>query len=141
MTDPSQQAQRRLRQPAYSVGIEAFDEAHGAMIERADALISAVQTGNDQTRELEILDDLVECAVEHFEDEERTLRELDWPGLDEHQQAHNLLLRTVLKFKSDLRYRRLTAEEASDFIVHWVLSHIRDEDMKYRDYLASRGVH
>ncbi|HEX9844550.1 MAG TPA: hemerythrin domain-containing protein, partial [bacterium] len=84
--------------------------------------------------------DLIECAVEHFEEEERTLQELDWPGLPEHLQAHNLLLRTLLKFKSDLRYGRLTAEETAEFITEWVLAHIKDEDMKYRDYLGARGV-
>lgn len=127
-------------QSAYSVGVAGFDEAHRALIDRADALIRAVSAKGRQPETRDILDDLIECAVEHFEEEERTLQELDWPGLPEHLQAHNLLLRTLLKFKSDLRYGRLTAEETAEFITEWVLAHIKDEDMKYRDYLGARGV-
>ena len=127
-------------QAAYSVGVKGFDEAHRALIDRADALLLAVQAVGAEHRVRDILDDLVECAVEHFEDEERTLRELDWPGLPEHLTAHDLLLRTLLKFKADVRYGRLTVEETADFIADWVLAHIKDEDMKYRDYLGARGV-
>jgi hemerythrin-like metal-binding protein len=89
----------------------------------------------------DVMDDLIECAVEHFEEEERTLRSLDWPGLPDHLHAHGELLRTILKFKADLRYGRLSCEEAADFITDWVLAHIMDEDMRYRDYLDARGVH
>jgi hemerythrin-like metal-binding protein len=128
-------------QPAYSVGVAGFDEAHRAMIDRADALIRAVGGKGRGPDPRDLLDDLLECAVEHFEQEERTLRELDWPGLPDHLDAHNLLLRTLLKFKSDLRYGRLSPEETAAFISEWVLAHIKDEDMKYRDYLLARGVH
>lgn len=127
-------------QSNYSVGVAGFDEAHRAMIDRADALIRAVSAKKPAGDPRDILDDLLECAVDHFEEEEQTLRELDWPGLSAHLQAHNLLLRTLLKFKSDLRYGRLTPEETAAFITEWVLAHIKDEDMKYRDYLGARGV-
>ncbi|HKI97579.1 MAG TPA: bacteriohemerythrin [bacterium] len=126
---------------AYSVGVHTFDEAHRVLIERADALIAAVKGPNPASRARDIADDLVECAVEHFEEEERVLRELDWPGLPEHEQAHSLLLRTLLKFKADLRYGRLSAEEAAAFITDWVLAHIQDEDMQYTAYLHARGMH
>jgi len=126
---------------AYSVGVQAFDNAHQTLVERANALIEAVSSQQAQEPTRDIMDDLIECAVEHFEEEERMLRSLDWPGLPEHLHAHSHLLRTILKFKADLRYGRLSCEEAADFITDWVLAHILDEDMRYRDYLDARGVH
>jgi hemerythrin len=127
-------------QAACSVGVAAFDEEHRALVERANALIAMMERPHGIGDSRDILDDLVECAVAHFEEEERVLRELDWPGLPQHEQAHHLLLRTLLKFKADLRYGRLSPEEAAEFIADWVLSHILDEDMQYRDYLHARGV-
>jgi hemerythrin len=128
-------------QTSYSVGVRAFDEAHRTLIDCAEQLIQAVQADQPDARARDVLDDLLEIAVEHFEEEERTLRDVDWPGLPEHFQAHNVLLRTLLKFKSGLRYGRLTPEQAASFISDWVLGHILDEDMKYRDYLDARGMH
>lgn len=124
----------------YSVGVRDFDDAHQALMDRADALIAAMNGPNPNGRCRDLLDDLLECAVAHFDEEERTLRELDWPGLPAHLQAHNVLLRTLLKFKSDLRYGRLTPDAAAEFITDWVLAHIVDEDMQYCEYLAARGV-
>lgn len=128
-------------QSDYEVGVQAMDESHRALVGRARALIEAVGAAADGVRLRDLVDDLVECTVEHFEDEERLLSELAWPGLEEHLALHNTLLRTVLKFKSDLRYGRLSADAATAFISDWVLSHIQVDDTKYRDYLNARGVH
>jgi hemerythrin len=135
-----------------SVGVQSLDDDHRMLLERADALIASVKSGagkpargrasagEAESRRRDVLDDLVECAVAHFEEEERLLAQLDWPGLPAHREAHDTLLRTLLKFKADLRYGRLTPDEAAEFIADWVLAHIRDEDMQYRDYLHARGV-
>jgi len=127
-------------QPAYSVQVQDFDAAHRTLIELAEALIHAVERPGTGASTRDVLDDLVECTVAHFEEEERVLRELDWPGLPTHLEAHDLLLRTLLKFKADLRYGRLTPEETADFITDWVVAHILDEDRQYCDYLHARGV-
>ena len=127
-------------QAAYNVNVKDFDTAHRTLIELAGGLIQTIEAKGQATQARDLLDDLVEGTVEHFETEERVLRELDWPGLPAHLPAHNLLLRTLLKFKADLRYGRLTVEQAADFITDWVLAHILDEDMQYRDYLHARGV-
>lgn len=132
--------QATLWQPTYSVGVRDFDQAHREMVDLAESLIGTMRRGKAQVRQRDLMDDLVECAVAHFEEEERTLHELDWPGLAAHVREHNLLLRTLLKFKADLRYHRLEPEEAAEFISGWVLTHIREEDSKYRDYLHARGV-
>ena len=125
---------------AYSVGVGSLDSAHRAMMDRATHLMESLAGRGSAGSARDLLDDLIECAVEHFDEEERILRELDWPGLLEHVLEHGLLLRTLLKFKADERYGRITPEEAGSFIADWVLSHILAEDMKYRDYLGARGV-
>ena len=128
-------------EPALAVGVEAFDQAHRELMERADALISAIADAGTGSGVRDVMDDLLECAVAHFAEEEQVLRQLDWPGIDTHQQAHYHLLRTLLQFKADLRYGRLAAEDAAEFISDWVCLHIQREDMQYRSFLAARGVH
>ncbi len=125
---------------AYSVGVGSLDSAHRAMIDRAAHLMESLSSRIGAISARDLLDDLIECAVEHFDEEERILRELDWPGLAGHVVEHGLLLRTLLKFKADQRYGRLTPEQAGTFVADWVLTHILAEDMKYRDYLGARGV-
>jgi hemerythrin len=123
---------------AYSVGVPALDEAHRAMIDRAAALVASLDASPGAADPRDILDDLIECAVDHFDEEERMLAQHDWPGLSEHMLEHGMLLRTLLKFKADQRYGRLTAVQAGEFIADWVLTHILDDDMKYRPCLAPR---
>lgn len=132
--------QASVWQANYSVGVRDFDRAHRELVELAEALIGAMRGRNGSERVRDLMDDLVECAVAHFDEEERTLHDLDWPGLGAHVREHDVLLRTLLKFKADLRYHRLTPEEAADFITGWVLNHIREEDAKYTGYLQARGV-
>lgn len=134
-------AQTMRWQPSYSVGVRGFDDAHRVLVDKAGTLIDAVASSDEDARTRDIVDDLIECAVEHFDEEERTLRDLGWPGLGAHMHAHNVLLRTILKFKADLRYHRLSPEQAAEFISSWVLEHIRHEDMQYAPYLQDRGVH
>ena len=74
-------------------------------------------------------------------DPPRTLRRLWLAGeiADVHQASGGTY--GEMRVTADLRYGRLSPEETAAFISEWVLAHIKDEDMKYRDYLLARGVH
>jgi len=123
-----------------SVGVRRFDEDHQAMLEQARRLILAYNEGEPGEVVQECMDNLIEYVVFHFEREEQQMREVDYPDYTAHLAEHNWLIRTALKFKSDLRYRRLEGDAVADLLADWVLRHIRQEDRKYTVYLNARGV-
>jgi len=125
---------------AYAVGVEEFDEDHQHLIEIANRIIAAAEAGSVFQDVRDAIDELIEEAVVHFEHEERIMNDVDYPALPEHQESHNKLIRTYIKYRAELKFSRLVPEEVAGFIIDWLMIHVKTEDQKYRAYLNARGI-
>ncbi|MEE8434894.1 MAG: bacteriohemerythrin [bacterium] len=121
----------------YSVGIREFDEDHQILFRWINTLIDEIRRGNQGALVQEILDHMLEDVVLHFEKEEAALEKANFPDLGHHREDHYILLRSVLKFKNELKYDRLDSEKVVIFLVDWVTAHIKDQDMKYKPFLEA----
>lgn len=119
----------------YSVGVQEFDKDHQTLFNWINALIVEIRRGNQGAMVQEILDHMLEDVVLHFEKEEHALEKTNFPDLAQHREEHYILLRSVLKFKNELKYDRLNPEKVVTFLIEWVTAHIKDQDMKYKAYL------
>lgn len=124
----------------YAVAVRQFDEDHQHLITLARKVADAVEAGAKIADLRAALDDLIEEALAHFESEERTMAEVDYPELAEHRDGHNHLIRTYIKYKAELRYERLDADEVAGFMIDWLLVHIQTFDKRYGDFFNARGV-
>ena len=122
-----------------SVGEPELDAQHRNLCTLAQALLGALRADSQGDAARNLLDDLMEATLAHFEFEERLLEESNYPGLLEHQAGHNRLLRTILQFRFDLRHRRYRPEVAGKFIQAWVLDHVRKDDARYVGKLSASG--
>ncbi len=122
---------------AYSVGIREFDKDHQTLFRWINTLIDEIRRGNHGPMVQELLDHMLEDVVLHFEKEEDALEKANFPDLGQHREEHYILLRSVLKFKNELKYDRLHSEKVVSFLVDWVTAHIKDQDMKYKPFLNS----
>ncbi len=81
---------------------------------------------------LDILNELLELAATHFEDEEELMDEEGWPGLARHEGLHAEFL-----WKAGDLQARLKAEDAAfsseefNTLLHWMVAHIRAEDLAF----------
>ena len=125
---------------SYGVGVAEFDQDHQHLIGIANKAVEAADAGTTFADVGELLDDLIEEAVVHFEHEERIMKDVDYPGLTEHLEAHNQLIRTFIKYKSELKIERLAVSEIAGFIVDWLVVHIKTFDKNYGAYLNTRGI-
>jgi hemerythrin len=125
---------------SYAVGVDAFDEDHQHLIGIANKIITAADAGTQFVDVREVLDDLIEEAVVHFENEEKAMEDVDYPGLAEHREAHNQLIRTYIKYRSELKFSRLVPDDIAGFIIDWLMIHIRTEDQTYGSFLNARGI-
>lgn len=121
----------------YSVGIQEFDKDHKILFKWINTLIDEIRRGNQGAMVQEILDHMLEDVVVHFEKEEAALEKVNFPDLNRHREDHYILLRSVLKFKNELKYDRMPPEKVVAFLVHWVTAHIKDQDMKYKPFLEA----
>ncbi|NCB51694.1 MAG: hypothetical protein EOM54_07430 [Clostridia bacterium] len=83
------------------------------------------------------LDVVVRKLAEHFECEERVMKEAGYPGFEEHSRIHQALL--------DRAEKRLEAYEQGDanqttlfafMMKEIMINHMIEEDMKYYPYIS-----
>ena len=124
----------------YSVGVPELDRDHQQLFRSVNSLIEEIQQGNRGAVLHELLDLILEDVMTHFEREERTLEQAQFPDLADHRAEHDLLLRAVLRFKFELKYDRLDSAYAARFLVDWVRQHLDEKDLKFKPYLAAMAT-
>jgi hemerythrin len=99
----------------------------------------------DQIREpdagVEILHLLKNYTETHFSLEERYMKELNYPGLNAHQQAHN-------KFRSEIDNLLVTSadhdalfrEIISTFLTEWLTRHVFGIDKELEDFIQKSSI-
>ena len=125
---------------SYLVGVEEFDQDHQLLIGIANQAIVAAETDKKLADIGDLLDDLIEEALVHFENEEKIMKSVDYPGLGGHQEAHNQLIRNFIKFKSEIKIKELKGSEVAGFITNWLVVHIKSFDQNYGKFLNTRGI-
>ncbi len=124
----------------YKTGIVALDNEHRCLIEEINRLYEAVRDKCGAEVLTDIFAMLDKYTVDHFQREERLMKEYNFPGLEEHQQRHQELAAAVQKLKDqntdDLNQ---LARELLKLLRVWLMEHIVEEDQKYGSYLESRA--
>jgi len=129
-----------LWEESYAVGVQEFDEDHRHLFQMANEVVRTAEVGGSETDMRAVLDDLIEEAVVHFEHEEAIMEKSGYPGLVEHREAHNRLVRTFIKYRSELRFERLQIDDVAEFILDWLAVHIKTLDRAYSRYLNGAGI-
>ena len=124
----------------YSVGVRTFDEAHKRLIGLANDIIAGCMEDSPTERVTRNLIELIRYTRHHFRDEEDLMRDTGFDGFEEHRLAHDALFEKVLKFTDDLIHQRLEKLAVAEFMMDWLLTHILEEDMRYKDHFARLGI-
>lgn len=124
----------------YSVGIRKMDDQHKVLI----GLINALQTqksGKDKAFIEKVFATLVQYTVNHFGDEEKILKRMNYPDFTIHHKQHEKFIKTVSDLKSLFdkqgeASRAKALENLTTFLAEWITHHILVEDKAYGKYLA-----
>lgn len=122
-----------------SVGVEEIDEQHQELFRRSERLILALRAG-DRSEVETLLHYLVDYVMSHFQCEERWMVETEYPGLNEHRDAHH-------RFQDELReqvkeYQRkgatpLVALNLHNWLADWLRQHIGGADRELGRWLSA----
>lgn len=126
---------------ALAVGHEAIDGQHRELFRRAAALVEAMRSGDRSEIGL-LFDFLGAYVVEHFEEEERFMRESAYPGLNVHKGAHDRFVREYHELR-----RLHEASGAStavtiktqSWLVDWLHTHIGRTDLALARHLRGEA--
>ena len=116
-----------------AVGVDVVDEQHKALFGVLNRLVEAIDR-NSGDREVDgILEFLDGYVSEHFETEEKLMREVSCPGMEEHIEQHRIFTDSLEEIKKS--YRSVGASEhlllmLKSNLCNWLFSHIMMVDKR-----------
>ena len=120
---------------AYTMGEEKIDEQHKGLFTLSNEIYHLVEAGVDDSDKFrELFMALNDYSIEHFIYEEMYLEKEGYPELKEHIKQH-------LEFSDKLKALALGINNEThiksigDFVTTWLLQHVLDEDMKYKNFM------
>jgi len=124
---------------SYETGITEFDNQHKKLVAIINRMYKAINENRAQNEVEEILNELVEYTVYHFDNEENAFQKFNYPEYSEHKKIHEALKAQVEKFVNDLKSGKVSIGfNLLEFLKSWLLNHIKVEDKKYSKFLKGK---
>ncbi|ADR18868.1 bacteriohemerythrin [Calditerrivibrio nitroreducens] len=122
-------------------GIKKFDDQHKELVRLLNKFYTAINEGRSKAVLGEILNELANYTVYHFQSEEDAFRLFNFPEKDEHIRIHKDLVNQVLKVIKDFESGKdVVSVNLLQFLKEWVVKHIMGDDMKYAKYFKETGA-
>jgi len=123
------------------VNISAIDTQHQKLVELVNKLFDAMKIGKGKSVTGEILKELADYTVYHFETEESLMEKYEYPDSDHHILAHKNLVDQVLAFQRKFAKGEITVTlELFKFLNNWLIDHIVAVDKKFGTFLKTKNV-
>ncbi|NLM50172.1 MAG: hemerythrin family protein [Clostridiaceae bacterium] len=123
-----------------SVGVNSIDEQHKEWFKKANELFEAGKQGKAKEHIAQMLEFLDSYTKFHFSDEERYMRSINYPLLDEQIKMHTDFIAQLKKLKEDYENSGgnvLVVLNANQIILNWLTGHIIRHDKKIGEYVRS----
>lgn len=116
----------------YSIGISSIDGEHLRLVQIINQFNESIRKGDSRAVIVHIFDRLFEYAIEHFENEEKMMKQQHYPDIEAHIDEHRKLLNTLKDLNKEKNY--IFPTNVSSFLNNWLIDHILTTDMKYKEY-------
>lgn len=121
-------------------GIEEIDWEHRRLVNIANRLLDAIDRGKGELAVQPVSRDLMRHAEEHFEHEEKYMRDMGYPDLKVHAEEHVRMRTSAEQFAGALLSDNPPgAKELSVLISRWLLDHILKVDKLYVAFARERS--
>lgn len=122
---------------SYCIGDEKIDSQHKELVEMVSRLQEALAGEGLKQEIANTLKFLVQYTRQHFADEEALMERIVFEGYDHHKLQHKKLITEVTNVLLDIKKgKQINPLELFDFLMEWLLSHIKNEDKKIGRALA-----
>jgi diguanylate cyclase (GGDEF)-like protein/hemerythrin-like metal-binding protein/PAS domain S-box-containing protein len=128
-------------QVSYECGENTIDQEHHKLLDLANTLIEFAFTRNEDPKGFEsAMDELLAHVVKHFADEEAILAQHNYTELDDHKDAHKLLIDQALRLRNSTNIDDETIGVWVNFIADKVIAHhMLKEDRKFYSLFKKDG--
>ncbi len=122
---------------SYSVGVIEMDEQHKRLLGYIAALGELLMTRDFELMH-ELLARITDYGRQHFAAEEQLLERHGYPVAAQraaHESYQEWMIETNVRAMTEVPVAEIHA-----YLRQWWMTHILGEDMRYKDFLNSRGV-
>lgn len=123
----------------FSVGDDRLDADHQRLLDILNRLYEAWANGHGQDVIAAAFTELADYTARHFSHEERLLEEIGYDRLDVQKREHARLLEQLQAFRArhvDGDDLGPLTQEVVDFLRSWMIDHILQEDMRYKEVVT-----
>lgn len=129
-----------------SCNIKEIDDQHKKLFEissKLNILAPICWKINFEDEILQVVNDLKDYSVYHFDFEENLMKKYNFEGFEEHCQEHESFVKKVMEIEQEvLNFNRAeTVISIIDFVTGWITEHILTTDMKYKDYFFDNRIY
>ncbi len=126
----------------FSINVAQMDSQHMRLVEIGNAIIDHLRTEVDRGALVAALNALVEYTRYHCDAEEELMALYRYPDTDTHRSKHKDLVRQVVHYAAQADGGSAPEKGAfKQFFEAWLTPHILDEDLKYGEFLNTKGVY
>jgi len=127
--------------PKMSVGIAEIDKEHQGLFGIMNRLHEAMLSGQGKEALRQVLIELGQYTKDHFGREEALLRSHGYPFLADHLKLHEAFRKKITEIDAQAKAGTVALSVSTlEFLRDWLSQHILGIDMKYKDFLTSKGV-
>jgi hemerythrin-like metal-binding protein len=118
--------------------IPSVDAQHKELIGWINALNDAVQKGEGASLIDETMQKLISYICAHFSAEEQLMLSYNFPGFSSHRQEHDYFVQKLKEIQGGFHDSDETSRETLDFLVDWIVCHIKGTDQNYGRFILAR---
>jgi hemerythrin len=125
-------------QEELATGIEQIDTQHKEIFARFAAFSTACDAGCTKEELKSLVEFLEDYTRNHFGDEEKSMREADYPDLAIQQKYHKMYLGEIAELKRKVHGNEPDMADIMDMkrlLIRWLIQHIRHLDKDFADFL------
>jgi len=127
--------------PEYSVNEAELDRHHQEMFEILNSVYDNVMNSPELSYILPNIDKLTAIASCHLSAEEKHLRAMSVPDIDDHIAKHREFSRTIERIRSGYNDNNLEASKELIIVLgEWLIHHVLKEDKKYFHMSGAPGT-
>ncbi len=122
------------------VGIPEIDAEHRSLVTHYNALIQALNEGDDVTAFGLSFYSLVLRVRQHFSNEEWLMQEIGYPHLARHKAEHQKLLATAEDFLQSVltRFEKYDCSAVAKYFKYWLFDHVVHHDHALAEFAMDR---
>lgn len=123
----------------FETGIHLIDTQHKNLFEAVNRLADSFKAGHAAEQARESLDFLLKYTVEHFQTEEKYMKDMGYPKLTSHMAEHAQLVEKARALQARMADGKSVTVEVTTFLADWLKHHINEVDMGYVEFAKAKA--